>query len=124
MGTRLVRTWLHIYADAALSEVLERQHTVTLPAAFGVVSACSGVTQVDAVCGYAYTRLAAAVSAAMRLMPLGQHDAHAQLAAVLARVPETAAAVVEGRSPLTSFAPAIDIAQMRHQYEHSRLFRS
>ena len=36
---------------------------------------------------FAYTRLAATISAAMRLMPIGQTDAHRLLAAALERVP-------------------------------------
>ncbi len=71
-----------------------------------------------------YSRLAGTVSAAMRLMPLGQHDAHALLAEVLQRVPSTAAAVAAGPAPPRCFVPLADIAAMGHQYLHSRLFRS
>ena len=59
----------------------------------------------------------------MRLMPIGQTDAHAQLSAVLARVPAVVDAMAEVGSA-ESFAPAMDIAAMSQQYLHSRLFRS
>ena len=62
----------------------------TLPVAFAarlrVRPASSGATSRR---GFAYTRLAATVSAAMRLMAIGQTDAHALLARVLDRVPAT-----------------------------------
>jgi urease accessory protein UreF len=71
-----------------------------------------------------YTRLAATVSAAMRLMPIGQHEAHR----VLAHSLDCARPIVHGimsddREP-SSFSPALDIATMSQQYVHSRLFRS
>ena len=78
----------------------------------------------DAVAGYAYTRLAATVSSAMRLMALGQTDAHALLARILDRVPATVDEVLRRNDPMESFAPALDVAQMTQQYVHSRLFRS
>ena len=59
----------------------------------------------------------------MRLMSVGQIEAHALLARTLERVP---AAVTEmlARDAVESFAPAMDIAAMTQQYLHSRLFRS
>jgi urease accessory protein UreF len=76
---------------------------------------------------YAYTRLAAATSSALRLLPIGQQEAHARLASVLAHVPATARVVEEharsGRRP-GAFTPAFDLASMSQQYVHSRLFLS
>jgi urease accessory protein len=94
-----------------------------LPVAFGCASAAAGVQSRDAAAAFAYTRLASTISAAMRLMPIGQTDAHAQLAHVLRRVP----AVVEAMSKRTtveSFTPAMDIAVMSQRHLPSRLFRS
>ena len=79
---------------------------------------------VDALSGFAYTRLAATVSAAMRLMPLGQSVAHQLLSRVLERVPQTVDEVVARAARPESFAPLMDVAQMTQQYVHSRLFRS
>jgi urease accessory protein UreF len=83
-----------------------------------------GVERRDAVEAFAYTRLAATTSAAMRLMPIGQTDAHALLARTLDRVPAIAAAIATRDARLESFAPALDIEAMTQQYLHSRLFRS
>ena len=57
-----------------------------------------------------------------KLIPLGQLDAHRLLARALDRVPEIA--VLAAGRDVESFAPAMDISQMTHQYVHSRLFRS
>jgi urease accessory protein len=95
-----------------------------LPIAFAGACACSGIDRRRAVEGFAYTRLAATISAAMRLMPIGQTGAHALLARTLARVPATAELVASRNEGPESFAPAMDIAAMTQQYLHSRLFRS
>jgi urease accessory protein len=95
-----------------------------LPVAFGAVAADAVIGQEEAVQGYIYTRLAAAVSAAMRLMALGQHAGHQLLATALTNVPAMSGAIVDDDRPLMSFVPLLDIEAMRQQYVHSRLFRS
>jgi urease accessory protein UreF len=83
-----------------------------------------GVERREAVEAFAYTRLAATISAAMRLMPIGQTEAHALLAQALDRVPALAAVIAARNARLESFSPALDVAAMTQQYLHSRLFRS
>jgi urease accessory protein UreF len=73
---------------------------------------------------YAYTRLTATVSAAMRLMSIGQTAAHALLARTLDRVPAVVDDIARRDARIESFTPALDIAAMTQQYVHSRLFRS
>src|SRR5438874_565053 len=91
MGLRLVTTWHVLHPDSRLEETLTRARQGTLgpalPIAFAGACACSGVAQRAAVEAFAYTRLAATVSAAMRLMPIGQTAAHALLSNALERVP-------------------------------------
>jgi urease accessory protein UreF len=60
----------------------------------------------------------------MRLIAVGQTDAHRLLSRVLDRVPATVDDVIARNAPIESFAPALDVAQMTQQYVHSRLFRS
>jgi len=92
--------------------------------AFGIVCSATGIDERSTVEGFIYTRLAATVSAAMRLMPVGQHEAHAALADALARVPSIARAILDDCPEPTQFTPMLDIAAMSQQYVHSRLFRS
>lgn len=120
MGGRLLKTWRQIRPEVDVGRV----PPLTLPVAFGVVSHASGIAAPEAVTGFMYTRLAAMVSSAMRLMPVGQHDGHARLSAMLARVPEAVEEIVGADEPPRCFAPAMDIAAMRQQYGASRLFRS
>ena len=61
----------------------------------------------------------------MRLMPIGQTEAHALLADALdARAGGRRRACWHAAREPESFAPALDLAAMTQQYVHSRLFRS
>ena len=127
MGRRLLTTWGALYLDGRLDHVLDlaRRERLgpTLPIAFGCACASAGVEMRDAGVAFAYTRLASTISAALRLMRIGQTDAHARLAETLTRVPAVVDAMMTRARP-ESFAPAMDVAAMAQQYLHSRLFRS
>ena len=132
MGLRLLTTWQALYPDARMEEALalarhggrESGFGPTLPVAFASACACAGVARRRAVAAFAYTRLAATVSAAMRLIAIGQSEAHAILARTLDRVPEVVDDLARRDARIESFAPAADVAAMTQQYVHSRLFRS
>ena len=125
MGARLLATWREIHPEQMLQ--VEQGARLTLPVAFGVVCAASQVESRDAVESFMYTRLSATVSSAMRLMPIGQIEAHALLARTLAQVPGVRAdiesSIARGERP-GAFAPAFDLATMEQQYVGSRLFLS
>jgi len=125
MGARLLATWREIHPDHLLQ--VEQGARLTLPVAFGVVCAASGVESRDAVEAFMYTRLSATVSSAMRLIAIGQTEAHALLAKTLADVPHVRSgiesSVARGERP-GAFAPAFDLAAMGQQYVTSRLFLS
>ncbi|OFW23176.1 MAG: hypothetical protein A3H97_11965 [Acidobacteria bacterium RIFCSPLOWO2_02_FULL_65_29] len=137
MGARLLKTWWAIHPELVTKSPPGLRPAggssgpgaaavrVTLPVAFGGVCASAGIDARAAAGGYIYTRLAATVSSAMRLMPIGQTEAHALLARTLARVPATLDAIEErvarGDRP-GAFAPAFDIATMAQQHLRSRLF--
>ena len=138
MGTRLLKTWREIHPELAI-DALARLPAggrnvagvagvrVTLPVAFGSICASAGIDARAAAEGFIYTRLAATVSSAMRLMPIGQTEAHALLARTLARVPATLEAIddrlARGERP-GAFMPALDVATMAQQHVRSRLFLS
>jgi urease accessory protein len=128
MGMRLLRTWDLLHPDDRLRRAIalgdEGVFGPVLPIGFAAVCACAGIDARESVEGFAYTRLAATVSAAMRLMPIGQHEAHAILGRTLDRAPSVVDAILSRRAAPESFMPITDIAQMTHQYVHSRLFRS
>ncbi len=131
MGRRLLTTWHALHPDPRIAQAIALSHGgrfgPALPIAFAGACACAGVDRRRAVEAFAYTRLAATISAAMRLLPVGQTDAHALLARAVDRLPAVVDALIvrdlaDGR--LESFSPAMDVAAMTQQYLHSRLFRS
>jgi urease accessory protein len=130
VGTRLLRTWArlrpHPSLDAMLSTSGDDRHpgAWTLTVAFGAACAAAAIAPRAALEGFMYTRIAAAASAAMRLMPLGQLEAHVIVTESLAEVPMVCRGVMARRERPASFTPLFDIAAMGQQYVPSRLFRS
>jgi urease accessory protein len=128
MGLRLITTWHGLYQQSALEPVIALARSGSLgpawPVAFACACAAAGIDQRSSIEAFAYNRLAASVSAAMRLMPIGHSDAHRVLAEALERVPPMVDAMLVRNARAESFAPAMDIAAMTQQYLHSRLFRS
>jgi urease accessory protein len=128
MGRRLLTTWQALHPEVRLERLalVAKEGAVgpVLPLAFAAACASAGVTRRESVEAYAYTRLAATVSAAMRLMPIGQTGAHRLLSRTLERVPAIADRIAAGNDQPESFTPMMDIAAMTQQYLHSRLFRS
>ena len=124
MGSRLLKTWQQIRPGDSVGLAFPERTLLTLPVAFGAVAAAAGIPVRAAVEGFMYTRLAAIVSSAMRLMPLGQVEGHTLLAESLARVPALAAEVLDDDGPLGAFTPVLDVMVMSQQYVESRLFKS
>jgi urease accessory protein len=128
MGQRLLTTWQTLHPDERPERLamLAKAGAVgpVLPVAFAAACVSAGVTRRESVDAYAYTRLAATVSAAMRLMPIGQTDAHRRLSRTLERVPAVVDRIAASNHQPESFTPMMDIAAMTQQYLHSRLFRS
>ena len=128
MGLRLLTTWQALYPDprAAQALALARAAAIgpVLPIAFAGAACCAGIDRRIAVEAFAYTRLASTASAAMRLIAIGQTDTHVLLARALDRVPAVVDAAIARDADAESFVPQVDIAAMRHQYLHSRLFRT
>jgi urease accessory protein len=127
VGTRLLRTWGQLRPHPSIDAMVATGAGAgawTLTVAFGAVCASARIAQRDALEAFMYTRLAAAASAAMRLMPLGQLEAHVIVTGSLAAVPDVVREVMARRDRPSSFTPYLDLAAMGHQYVPSRLFRS
>ena len=103
---------------------------VTLPyanaaAAYALVFFDCGIDERDSVLAFGYNRLSGIVSAALRLIPMGQQQGQTLLTSNLNSLPAAADRILEMKDhPLRSFNPLLDIEQMNHQYIYSRLFRS
>ena len=93
--------------------------------AYALVFSHHGVDARDAILGYGYARLAGMISAALRLISLGQQQGQALLTKALADLPDAADEILRMEDePLRSFSPLLDVQQMNHRYVYSRLFRS
>lgn len=113
--------WLCDLSGLVQGESLQAPYSVS------VAVACKGsnIPLTDVLTAYLHAFASNLVSAAMRLVPLGQTDGQiivAAMANVVAEVVDDAM-----RSPLTdigSSTPMVDWTSMQHESQHTRLFRS
>jgi urease accessory protein len=119
VGKSLIATYAALVEDGSLPA------HYNAPVAYGVVFHHRGIECRDALLAFGYARLAAVVSAGLRLAAIGQQQGHAALAGVLDRLPDVTQVILDNEAePLRSFSPMMDIQQMNHRYIYSRLFRS
>ncbi len=104
---------------------LAAENRVAYPAAVAAAAAGRDLPLESSLQAFVLALVANAVSAAVRLGPIGQTDGQKILAALLPRV--RALAGEASRSTLTDLGGCAfrsDIAAMRHETQYSRLFRS
>ncbi len=115
----------HAFAAAAAIWGGGQQPDAPYPVAFGAFAATQGVPEHDTCIGYLAATLANLVSAGIRLIPLGQSAGLRLLRALepaLLSVAETTAAAT--LDDIGSAAWRMDIASLRHETQHTRIFRS
>jgi urease accessory protein len=94
-----------------------------LPVCVGLTLAACGWTRQETVVAYLYHTAVGLVSAAMKLLPIGQREGQrllAQWSPLLTQLGRQATSM----SVMVSWAPVQDIYAMRHATLESRLFRS
>lgn len=98
---------------------------VAYPVAVGASAAAHALPLAETAQAYAQTWVANLVSAAVRLIPLGQSAGLRALACLEPSIPRvSAAALAAGLDDVGGAALAADIASMRHETQYTRLFRS
>jgi len=98
---------------------------VALPVAVAVAGAGHDIALAPALQAYLHALAANLVSAGVRLVPLGQTDGQRVLAALEPVVAATAArALATALDDVGGAAFRADLASMRHETQHTRLFRS
>jgi len=98
---------------------------IVFPIAVAMACAGHGIPVASGLGAYLTEYAANLVSAGMRLIPLGQRDGQRAIAALEPVVAETAEqAIASADEPAGSCTAVIDIASMRHETLHTRLFRS
>ncbi len=128
-GRAFLNTMLKVWPDERLAvwrETLDREgREPAYPIAVGVACAVAGIALRSALVAYLHALTANLVSAAVRLVPLGQTDGQRALAALEARIIDTAASALRRRpDDLGSAALAVDWHSMQHETQYTRLFRS
>ncbi len=94
-------------------------------AAFALTAVRAGLDLVTTLTSYAYAWLEHQVSAATRLVPLGQTDAQRILMQCLAEIdPMIALAADMAEEVIGTSTPGLAIASALHETQHTRLFRS
>ena len=121
--TMMVQTAWKVPLLSQLSE--GRAGRVVYPIAVGVACAAAGIPLDPALQAYLHAFAANLVSAGLRLIPLGQADGQSAMVALESFVMTSAQkAMVTPLDELGTATPMIDWASMRHETQHTRLFRS
>ncbi|MET3598690.1 urease accessory protein UreF [Martelella mangrovi] len=103
----------------------ELPETIALPVAFGAVASAHGIGLTAACQGYLHAQIAQSVSAAIRLSLCGQVAGLEVLSGLEKTILETASrAAQSGLDDLGGCTFRADISTLRHETQHSRLFRS
>ena len=108
------------------SDVLDAiDENTVYPVAVSVACAAHKISVEDGLHGYFHASMSNLVSAAVRLVPLGQTDGQRAIAALKDTVAQATRQAMEiPFDDIGSAAPMIDLASMHHETQYTRLFRS
>jgi urease accessory protein len=125
-GAAFAKITMAAWPSDTLARFVERRAGKAMPHAVTVAIACAPEIPVaQAVTAYLQAFTANLVSAAVRLVPLGQTDGQLALAALAPVVAELAAlAQTQYLDDIATAAPMVDILSMIHETQYTRLFRS
>jgi len=121
----LADAWPHPDLAGWLARLETADRPPTYPVAVALACALHDVPLHEGLTAHLHALSANLISAAVRLVPLGQTDgqmAQAALAPVVASAVE--AALTRDWDDLGAAAPGIDLCSMFHETQHTRLFRS
>jgi urease accessory protein len=129
LGRQTLRILSALQDDRLVDEFVRRVDADTTPChhavVFGVAGGSMQWTAEEAALGYLYSSAAGIVGAALRLIPLGQLQGQLILRETAPLIAALAAkAVAVNVDEMSSFAPGLEIAAMRHARLEARLFRS
>ncbi len=129
MGRQTLRVARCLLSPGMVSDFFEAVEEERTPGhhavAFGMVGSEMGWPPQDMTCAYLYSASSALVNAAIRLFPLGQLAGQQILFRMVPLIARLAAELAgKTETDLWSFAPAQEIAVMRHATLEARLFRS
>jgi urease accessory protein len=112
-------------ADGLAAMVAACNAPLVYPAAVGVVAASHGVPLAATLHAFLHALVSNWISAASRLIPLGQTDSQRVLASLEPAVAATASRALSATlDDLGSATFRADLASLRHETQYTRLFRS
>lgn len=128
MGRQIMRIaadldQFHEILQAFHAELLESRTPGHFPVCLGLTLAANGWNRTDAIAAFLYQTAVGFVSAAMKLLPLGQREGQRLLAQWTPLFIDLSREV-PNRLDMHSWMPIQDIHAMRHGRLESRLFRS
>lgn len=123
---RAVRAaWPHPALETFAVRITDRAVSLTYPVVVAVTAACHDVPLVPALSAYLHGFVANLISAAVRLVPLGQTDGQIALATLARPVSETAQAAASSTlADLGGAAAMAEFCSAAHETQYTRLFRS
>jgi urease accessory protein len=115
--------WPHADLDATHERL---NGEIALPVAVALATAVHGISVEAALEGYLQAFTANLISAAVRVVPLGQTDGQIALASLEDAVHKAVAAAlaVTDLDEVGTATPLLDWCSMRHETQYTRLFRS
>jgi len=121
----LSKVWGDTLSDEVAEALADRRIPLSMAFVLGIRCAKQDIPLVFALPAFLQSYVANLVTAGVRLIPLGQTDGQAAIAAledtVLAASADTATATVDD---LGSAGFMVDLASMAHETQYTRLFRS
>jgi len=121
-GNAFIKATLAAWPADAISRI---ETGAVYPVAVAVACAAHDIPLKTALHGYFHAFVANLVSAAVRLVPLGQTDGQLSIAALADAVSQAQdQALTIPLDDIGSAAPLIDLASMHHETQYTRLFRS
>jgi urease accessory protein len=111
--------------DGLAHAVAQCDGAIVYPVAVGIVSAAHAIPLEPALHAFLHALVSNWISAASRLIPLGQTDGQRVLAALEQTVSGTARRAIDAKlDDLGSASFRADLASLRHETQYTRLFRS
>lgn len=118
-------SWPHGRLDDLAARCRALDRPPSYPVAVAVAASAHAVPLAPALTAYLHALAANLVSAAVRLVPLGQTDGQKAQAALAGTVQDAVeAALARDWDDLGAAAPVVDLFSMFHETQYTRLFRS
>lgn len=123
--TALAAGWPNPARDRWTAWFAENERAPAYAVAVALAAAAEDIPLCPTLLAYLQAVAANLISAGVRLIPLGQSDGQRALAALEPTIGQAVAtALAANLDDLGSAAPFIDVLSMRHEIQHTRLFRS